>query len=406
MFWRLKKFLKRFLPPSANTFHAFVLDWEARVCEERAWELEQKARIQELLAHILTLEKRIREMEERSNFLDQRTGALVSHTEVWETQARENAERTQALEVQIEEGAKDIQMLMVQAREIGRQTRALAEKVDAANSVLTAARSQINAMTLYSENRPWNEQISLMLEVWLGAKRLHAASFAGYKDKYLGWDVVLCGAGPTLNYYTPTLRNAVYVALNRAFLNQAISFDYIFSADWRGIRPIQDALAAYQGNHCVKLLARQTYSVQETGFPDAFIARCGAVSFYGDDYRTSFTRDVMNEPLRTTFTSALAALQLFLYTHPKRIYLVGIDMSDGHFNDAEGERKTLWWSTADGQLAPPVMSLWQDFKGFAAAYYPDVEIISVNPVRLKGLFRDEYTNAQLKALNRQKEETT
>ena len=34
---------------------------------------------------------------------------------------------------------------------------------------------------------------------------------------------------------------------------------------------------------------------------------------------------------------------------------------------------------------------YKKFKEFIDIYYPDVEVISVNPVGLKGLFRDVYT---------------
>ena len=34
---------------------------------------------------------------------------------------------------------------------------------------------------------------------------------------------------------------------------------------------------------------------------------------------------------------------------------------------------------------------WREFKRFVQVYYPETEIISVNPVGLKGIFRDVYT---------------
>lgn len=33
---------------------------------------------------------------------------------------------------------------------------------------------------------------------------------------------------------------------------------------------------------------------------------------------------------------------------------------------------------------------WQEIKQFSDRYYPDIEIISINPVGLKGLFKEEY----------------
>ena len=37
-----------------------------------------------------------------------------------------------------------------------------------------------------------------------------------------------------------------------------------------------------------------------------------------------------------------------------------------------------------------VISLWYQLKKFARVFYPDTEIISINPVGLKGIFKDEY----------------
>lgn len=36
---------------------------------------------------------------------------------------------------------------------------------------------------------------------------------------------------------------------------------------------------------------------------------------------------------------------------------------------------------------------WEQMKKFIRGHYPDVEIISVNPVGLKGMFKDIYTDA-------------
>ena len=38
-----------------------------------------------------------------------------------------------------------------------------------------------------------------------------------------------------------------------------------------------------------------------------------------------------------------------------------------------------------------VIDGWKRMKEFAETYYPDTEIISINPVGLKGVFKDEFT---------------
>lgn len=38
---------------------------------------------------------------------------------------------------------------------------------------------------------------------------------------------------------------------------------------------------------------------------------------------------------------------------------------------------------------------YHSFKNFVRSIYPEIEIISINPVKLRGLFRDVYTESYL-----------
>ena len=79
--------------------------------------------------------------------------------------------------------------------------------------------------------------------------------------------------------------------------------------------------------------------------------------------------------------TVFSALQFALFTEPKTIYLVGCDCTDsGYFKKAgKGIKQNLLEKTE---------YLWHEAKYFINQYYPDTEIVSVNPVKLKGLFRD------------------
>ena len=39
-----------------------------------------------------------------------------------------------------------------------------------------------------------------------------------------------------------------------------------------------------------------------------------------------------------------------------------------------------------------VLNCWLKLRDFIKAFYPDIEIVSINPVGLKGLFKDCYQN--------------
>ena len=70
-------------------------------------------------------------------------------------------------------------------------------------------------------------------------------------------------------------------------------------------------------------------------------------------------------------------MQFALFTNPRRIYLVGCDCSSGYFD-----------GTATPLPNEHLVGLWKEIKKFAEIYYPETEIICVNPVGLKGVFKD------------------
>ena len=87
-------------------------------------------------------------------------------------------------------------------------------------------------------------------------------------------------------------------------------------------------------------------------------------------------------------------MQFILYTNPSKIYLVGIDCSSaGHFNQKQDTTEEHAKRMKDRgedlfQWADLTQRFWYELKEFACQYYPGTEIISVNPVGLRGLFKD------------------
>ena len=93
------------------------------------------------------------------------------------------------------------------------------------------------------------------------------------------------------------------------------------------------------------------------------------------------------EPIGDWKGCVFSALQFALYTNPKEIYLVGCDCSDqGHFHTERIEVENS--STLSYQYTS-----WQFFQEYVSRYFPHTEIISVNPVGLKGMFKDVYTQS-------------
>lgn len=230
---------------------------------------------------------------------------------------------------------------------------------------------------------------------------LHQKNFAHYKNLYNGKEVVVCGAGPSLQYYNQ-LPECIHVATNRAFLYDKVKFNYIFTQDWIGIQHLQEELINYKGDNCIKFFGTQNGC--HTEIPESFAIKCNAQRFNtdGEFWPTAkFAVDISTNPFGNFHTIVLSALQFVLYTNPKRIYIVGCDsVPSGHFNSLnESEADKTKQIALQQRFHDAMFKDWQRFKNFVQVYYPDTEIISVNPIKLKGLFRDVYTQEYLDANN-------
>ncbi len=224
---------------------------------------------------------------------------------------------------------------------------------------------------------------------------LHQKVFPKYKNIYQGKSVVLCGAGPSLNkYLEPIEENAVHIALNRAFQHKLINFDYIFAQDLRGVAHIMKELAEYKTESCIKFIGTQD-GIPEFEIPESYINSFKNERFITDIYkakltgRFEFAFDLSTQPLGNFDTIAFPAMQFILWTNPSKIYIVGCDSAPvGHCDSyaSKSDKDALIngiWNNVTNQ--------WIELKSFAELYYPDTEIISVNPVGLKGIFKDIYT---------------
>ncbi len=233
---------------------------------------------------------------------------------------------------------------------------------------------------------------------------LHQQTFAEYKNKYQGRTIVLVGAGPTVNYFDG-IKDAIYVGCNRAFLYEKIKFDYLFSIDKGGLindyQNLVEQFFQYNGENCTKFIGDQNLGVHFQ-IPESLILKYKNLKRYKTNagYKSSrFTFDIATEPLGNFATVALQALQFIMYTNPAKVYLVGIDCNvatAGHFAGFEYDcrqrnedvsrndrNNIIYWST--------------NAKDFINIYYPETEIISVNPVGLRGVFKDVYTQNYLNA---------
>lgn len=226
-----------------------------------------------------------------------------------------------------------------------------------------------------------------IMERKLSTFALHQKTFPQFKGINKGKNVVIVATGPTLSEFKP-IKNAVYIGVNRAIQFNKVHYDYYFIQDFSGATPnyIEDV---YNYKNCTKFMGLTSEDIEPQRTIPEMYGEGEDIFRYRTDwehlplFETKFSYDLSTTALGCGGTVVLPALQFALWTHPKRIYLVGCDTTtSGYFDNKK----------INGNFLVPneLVKKYREFANFAQQYYPDVEIISINPVGLKGIFNDEY----------------
>lgn len=216
----------------------------------------------------------------------------------------------------------------------------------------------------------------------------HKASFAEFKACNRGKTVAVVGTGPSLNYYTQ-IKGIPHIGVNGSFLKENITLDYYFLRHY-----IPEWCEKLKHYSFIKFFTAVRNSRSSDKIPEYIIEENGGRIFFNtqDMPGTKINSNIEYYPLMAGHSIIFPALHFALYTRPKRVLLVGCDCSlDGHFDGTENG------CVSDQTMVPLWIGGYRELKRFAAVHYPDTEFISVNPVGLKGLFRDVYTERYLEA---------
>ena len=245
-----------------------------------------------------------------------------------------------------------------------------------------------NKMTAY-QNMLYNFQ-----KANIEAAAIHPKTFLEYRNKYENQSIVIIGCGPSAVYYSSYKINAVHIGVNRAFKLQNIDLDYLFVQDYMGEDDMR-AADAYLPEKCKKfygiipdLQLEKTYpKLKRIPLYSVYSANAsryiiGLPSYLYPCYHLPF--DIAYQPVFDCGGTVISALQFALYTNPKKIYLVGCDCSTGHFHE---EIPNALETDLSYQIG-----WFKKFKDVMNDYCPNTEVISINPVGLKGMFKDIYTN--------------
>lgn len=237
-------------------------------------------------------------------------------------------------------------------------------------------------------NNLLNQKLSNMKCI-IEAQKLHEKTFGPYKNAFAGKDVVLVCTGPTAKNYKP-IPNAIHVGVNGAVYLDNILLDYLFIQDFtirqQNNKELNKDCLNYIGNNCQKFFGiipdERLQGVKH------IIERIPLSYAYGENIsqyviedmvKHNIAYDLSRHPIGDFCGTAFSALQFILYAHPKRLYLVGWDCSAGY-----AYNKPNAMSPANEQAK----ILKKYFVPFINLNYPDIEIISVNPIGLKSIFKD------------------
>lgn len=224
------------------------------------------------------------------------------------------------------------------------------------------------------------ERLSRRLRINDEFKELHKKTFAKYKNCNVGKDMVIIATGPSLEKFEP-IENAIYIGINEAIFYKKVILDYYFVQDYHGVvREYMEDIINYYPDVCQKFFG----IIDEPCYiPDEYAIRANAMRYYTNYDSALIRKDLLSHELADFGSTVFPAMSFALWTHPKKIYIVGCDCKQtGKADFGISNKFGHYEQQVDG---------WRRVKEFADIYYPDVEIISVNPVGLKGMFQDMYT---------------
>lgn len=220
----------------------------------------------------------------------------------------------------------------------------------------------------------------------------HNQALKKFEGVHEGKDAIIFATGPSVSkfHWTPDFTNCIKLGLNGIYQydNIAQSLDYyMFGSGYHTNTAHYNQINQLREENSDAVFLSSTFTAKhgdgrETGLgniTEKAAIELGAIPFevgypgYGPGIE--WQKDISNKPFYGA-TIAQPATQFLLYTGVKKVYLVGCDLGNS-YNDQYAVRV---WTDA-----------WKKLPPFLQENYPGVEIISVNPEGLTGVFSDIYT---------------
>jgi hypothetical protein len=220
--------------------------------------------------------------------------------------------------------------------------------------------------------------------------------FSKFYNKHLGQTAVLFGTGPTLTDFhfddIADWTETIKVGVNSMAYVDKIALDYYFCGHdsskeaWHYHNRLEKSLFEQIKNRtdigqkfCATLVDNwpHPFHFSEAEAVNMNSLRYSITSLSGHQH---IQKDIASHNLYN-HSIIFSALQFILYSGVKKVYLVGCDCGGG-FSFAFPNQS---FSNSE---AHSIYTNWIEFKKFLDNSYPDVEIVSIRPVGLKGLFPD------------------
>ena len=211
------------------------------------------------------------------------------------------------------------------------------------------------------------------------------SGFLDYKNIHEGKTGILFAPGPSIEKYKPLFddEESINVGLSWIFQQKDILNKlnyYFFGSGYHFVAGTYDTspeVDAYRESinsidSSIQKFASVYRESKPTGLgnitPEAS-QEINAIPFdcQSPHHHQNFVTDIETNKI-FGLSIIFPALQFMLYTGLSKIYLVGVDANIGNLSEK-----------------------WKQAKSFIEKSYPNTEMISINPVGLKGYFKDVYT---------------
>ena len=237
------------------------------------------------------------------------------------------------------------------------------------------------AVTMWFMNRMTNRLNRVERNICMQNEicRVNTAAFEQYRNCFRGKTVVLVNNGASAKYYKP-IDGAVHIAVAGAYRRTDFVSDFVFTHE---SGDFGNSLETELPKIRHKAFLGKFVEPKSGGYPECLNALRdkAAQYFIGENtFGQMICEDITCRQLTDFWGAWSAAFQFALFTFPDEIRLVGCDITT---NDTHAALKRIGYAR---------------LKMLAAHLYPSTRISTVNPIGLKGLFQEIYTDEYLATL--------